>query len=305
MKIYYGLRDNIIIDVTDFCNNILKTNNIIIIPKGELTRDFLFQYRFNGKNKIIYIENEGTIYQYDENIQIEINTLNNEINNKININKSNINENEIINKLNYLHSKLKIEYGSFDDEVPEQKMSIRYLKGNEKVLEIGGNIGRNSLIISSLLKNSNNLITLECNKEIYEQLIKNKDLNNLNFNIENSALSKRKIIQKGWESIPSEILLPDHEWVNTITFDELQKKYNIEFDTLVLDCEGAFYYILQDFPEILNNIKLIIMENDYNNINHKIYIDDILKNNNFNIYHSERGGWGPCYTYFFETWIKI
>lgn len=223
---------------------------------------------------------------------------------KININKSNINENEIINKLNYLHSKLKIEYGSFDDEVPEQKMSIRYLKGNEKVLEIGGNIGRNSLIISSLLKNSNNLITLECNKEIYEQLIKNRDLNNLNFNIENSALSKRKIIQKEWDTIPSEILLPGYEWVNTITFDELQKKYNIEFDTLVLDCEGAFYYILQDFPEILNNIKLIIMENDYHNINHKIYIDEILKNNNFYISYSEKGGWNPCYDNFFETWIR-
>jgi hypothetical protein len=35
------------------------------------------------------------------------------------------------------------------------------------------------------------------------------------------------------------------------------------FDTLVLDCEGAFYYILQDTPEILEGIKLLIMENDY------------------------------------------
>ena len=41
-------------------------------------------------------------------------------------------------------------------------MVVRYLKGNERVLEIGGNIGRNSLVISSILgKNSENLVVLE------------------------------------------------------------------------------------------------------------------------------------------------
>ena len=90
-----------------------------------------------------------------------------------------------------------------------------------------------------------------------------------------------------------------------MTYDELVKKYNIAFDTLVLDCEGAFYYILQDMPEILTNIKLIIMENDYNDINHKNYIDTILQNNNFKVDYSESGGWGPCINKFYEVWIKL
>jgi hypothetical protein len=63
-------------------------------------------------------------------------------------------------------------------------------------------------------------------------------------------------------------------WVSTITLEQLKSKYNIEFDTLVLDCEGAFYYILMDMPEILNNINLIIMENDYWDISKKNYIDN-------------------------------
>ena len=57
----------------------------------------------------------------------------------------------------------------------------------------------------------------------------------------------------------------------------IKTKYNIEFDTLVLDCEGAFYYILMDMPEILDNINLIIMENDYQDYNHKLFIDDVLR----------------------------
>jgi hypothetical protein len=60
----------------------------------------------------------------------------------------------------------------------------------------------------------------------------------------------------------------------------LGKKYNIDFDTLVLDCEGAFYYILNDFPEILENIKTIFVENDYNDIEHKNFVDLKLKEAN-------------------------
>jgi hypothetical protein len=73
----------------------------------------------------------------------------------------------------------------------------------------------------------------------------------------------------------------------------------------VLDCEGAFYYILMDMPEILNNIKIIIMENDYWDISQKNYIDDILIKNNFYVDYQECGGWGPCFNKFFEVWIKI
>ena len=86
--------------------------------------------------------------------------------------------------------------------------------------------------------------------------------------------------------------------------NNLKNKYNIEFDTLVLDCEGAFYYILMDMPDILNNINLIIMENDYWDLNKKQYIDTILIQNNFYRDYVEGGGWGPCYNNFFEVWKK-
>jgi hypothetical protein len=57
-------------------------------------------------------------------------------------------------------------------------------------------------------------------------------------------------------------------------------------------------------PEILNNINLIIMENDYININHKLYIDNLLIQNNFYREYVESGGWGECENYFFEVWKK-
>ena len=185
-------------------------------------------------------------------------------------------------------------------------MATRYLTGQEKVLELGGNIGRNTLVISYILAQQNNydFVSLECDVNIAKQLAHNKAINGLNFQIESAALSKRKLIQHGWTTIASDTLLPGYTAVNTITWEDLQKKYNIQFDTLVLDCEGAFYYILMDMPEILANVNLIIMENDYMDITHKIYIDKILKENNFYVDYSEAGGWGCCFNNFFEVWKR-
>ena len=102
----------------------------------------------------------------------------------------------------------------------------------------------------------------------------------------------------------SDVVLPGYSKVNTITFAELTEKYGIEFDTLVLDCEGAFYYILMDMPDIISNVRLIIMENDYNDASHKNYIDGVLRQNGFVVDYSEPGGWGYCANNFYEVWLK-
>lgn len=295
MKIYYGIT-NRRIDVTNICLLKLSNNNIINIPSGDGNRANYFTDPLPGILKKIIILNDDISSEYDNFTQIKINTINNTI--------TTINDNDINNKLNNIHSKLKLNYGNFSEELPEQRMVVRYLTGNEKVLEIGGNVGRNSLIIASILENSNNLVTLESDENIAKQLKTNKDLNNLNFHIESSALSNRKLIQKGWDTIPCDTLKNGYRWVNIITLDNLKNKYNIEFDTLVLDCEGAFYYILMDMPDILKNINLIIMENDYHDVSQKNYIDKILSNNNFSVHYTESGGWGPCYNNFFEVWKK-
>jgi FkbM family methyltransferase len=302
-KFYYGIENN----KCDITKNVIDNclfDSIITIPSGDLKRAQLFGDPIPGTFKYIYINDKS----YNINSVIYINLLTSiiyqvdELPDKIK--EITTYHEHITEKLEKSHSKLKINHGDFKGEYPEQYMSIKYITGNEKVLEIGSNIGRNTLLISSLLNDSSNLVTLESDIDIYNQLIENKNLNNFYFHAENSALSKRKLIQKNWETIPSEELLDGCKWVNTITYIQLKNKYQIDFDTLVIDCEGAFYYILQDMPEILNGINLIIMENDYWDYNHKKYIDSILKNNGFYLDFYKQGGWGPCYNHFYETWKR-
>ena len=297
MKILYGIAPFHSMDVTDMCPG-KKNGHIIFIPAGDGARAAIFTDPFPGIVKKIFVifSDIHDIKEYDQNTELTIDLSDN----SIHIFSSDI----VNNKLNDIHNKLILHYGSLLDELPEQKMVIRALKGHEKVLELGSNIGRNSLVIASILQNSENLVTLESDPLTVERLQKNRDANNLNFRIENSALSVKKLIQQGWFTIPSETLLDNYKWVNTITFSDLQNKYNIIFDTLILDCEGAFYHILLDTPEILDNINLIIMENDYWDHAHKIYIDDVLKSKEFYRVYVESGGWGPCYNNFYEIWKK-
>jgi FkbM family methyltransferase len=296
MKILYGTTEKNI-DITTICIEKLQNKNIITIPFGDFNRANIFTDPVTDiLKKIFVIIDENISYEYDDTLTIKINVLDNTI--------VTISDTEINTKLQDIQSKLKINYGSFSEELPEQKMAVRYLTGSEKVLEIGGNIGRNSLIISYILSDNKNFVTLESDEDISKQLIENRDLNSLNFHIENSALSKRNLIQISWNTIESDVLLDGYKPVKSITLDELYAKYGIIFDTLVLDCEGAFYYILLDMPEILDNVNLIIMENDYCDINKKEYIDEILKQNNFYVDYQEAGGWGVCFNKFFEVWKK-
>ena len=296
MIITYGFGEHII-DVTEICLNKLinKKNNVITITNNDLYRTWIFTDPIQYVLKKIFIHLNGIITEYEDHLTI-----------KINMNDYSITTLDH-NKILIIHNKLKLLNGSFNHELPQQKMVSIYLTGKEKVLEIGGNIGRNSLVIGYILnqQNNNNFVTLEIDTNLSNELIKNRDLNQLQFFVENSALSKRKLIQKNLETVPSDVLFKGYSNVNIISYDELKKKYNIDFDTFIVDCEAAFYYILLDFPEILDEINLIIMKNDYWELYKKEYIEELLMENNFILDYHESGGWGPCINKFYEVWKKF
>lgn len=312
MRIFYGTAEKNI-DVTEICFAKLfnSEKNLISIPAGDEERTYFFTDPVYGSLKNIFIMIDSVIkeYGFNEIVKIQMKKVNNSINNEVSITISS--DKDICDKLVPIQKNLKINFGSFYEELPEQKMAAKYLKGDERVLEIGGNIGRNSLIISSILQErlGGQLVVMECDNNIARQLEENRNINNKQFHIETAALSKRKLIQRGWQTmVLEEGSIVDNDWkkVNTITLDELTAKYNIHFDTLVLDCEGAFYYILMDMPEIIKNIKTIIVENDYKNPEHKRWVDDVLRENKFRLDYAEDGGWMyfTDASNFYEVWIR-
>jgi hypothetical protein len=203
-------------------------------------------------------------------------------------------------RLRQIHSKLKIDYGNpystHLDESPEQLMVAMYLPPEAKVLELGGAEGRNTCVIASILNDSHNLVTIETRRDPIYYLKQNRDVNGFHFLIETAALSMRPLVQKGYFSIPSEVDLPDSTRIKTITFKDLQKKHKIAFDTLVVDCEGALYYILQDDPGLLSNIKLVIIENDFHSQNQIEYVENLFMQNGLELVYSQGS--------FYKVWKK-
>ena len=313
-KILYGINNNVI-DITNICYEKCMNDNIIFIPSCDIKRSKIFTDPSVNILKFISIYRNDIFIKKLEHDHIAFIDLNrNElfIDDFLGHKSIKIKEQLADFKLKKMHKKLILNHGSLNNEYPEQLMSVMFIEGNEKVLEIGSNIGRNTIIISTILNNCNNndFVTLECSPESCGKLFENQIINNLDFKIEPSALSKRKLVQKFWETIPIEDgdIIPDgYKSVKTISFNELLVKYNINFDTLVLDCEGAFYYILIDMPEILDNINKILVENDYTDIKHKEYVDNILLNKGFICEYSKSlEEWSPlpCVSNFFEAWIK-
>ncbi len=207
-------------------------------------------------------------------------------------------------KLETIHSKLHLVHGSLAEEYPEQLMAAMYVSKNAKVLELGGNVGRNSCVIASILKKSKNLVVVESSSESAKLLQENRDANKLQFHIEASAISKVPLVQSGWKTVPSKVDLPGHTRIKTISYAKLKKKYGIKFDTLVVDCEGALYNILVDDPKMLKNITTVIIENDFDDLQHMLYVQNLFKQNGLQCVYNEAGGFGPCYDYFYQVWKK-
>lgn len=207
-------------------------------------------------------------------------------------------------KLMDIHKRLKLDFGMFYENMSMQLIILKYITGLEKVLEIGGNIGRCSLLIAYILnaKSNTNFVSLESNPHYTKQLIFNRNQNNLTFHIENSALASKDMIQLEDKTSISDVLVGGFFHVNTISWSNLIEQYKIMFDTLIVDCNDAFYDVLLDFPEMLEKIKLIIMKNEYYSVFKKIKIENIFKEKNFVLEYSETGGNCPCYYSYYEVW---
>lgn len=310
IEIFYGIENNYK-DITDFVLKNLVKDNVIIIPKNERSRSKLFGdpipyflkhiVFYENKNKYILTSNECFHYCLKQNKVLDI---------PYNISRKIIKDQSIDNelKLQKIHSTVKFLYNSMNGEIPEQKLALKYVDDSCKVLELGGNIGCNSSLLSCIVDNDN-IVVIEPDLEIAEKLMINRDLNGFNFKIETSAISERKLIRNGWHTLPEEFKEKNSLSVDTIRFEDLCKKYSIDFDTLIVDCEGAFYYILKDNPNLLINFKLIIVENDYIKKEHKDYVDNVLKNYNFINIESNKLDYSfwpnaPCGDCFYEVWKK-
>tara|TARA_B100001093_G_scaffold3139_1_gene3221 strand:- start:8251 stop:8943 length:693 start_codon:yes stop_codon:yes gene_type:complete len=147
----------------------------------------------------------------------------------------------------------------YNGEYPEQVIAYKFLKPEMKVLELGANIGRNTQIIANIVKEGK-LLAVEMNIENEQYLNKIAALHK-NTTIFIGAISNEPLYFNGksWRTDPGN---KGRVKINTKSISEAKKEF-FEWDVIVADCEGCIVKLCNN-AEFTNNVKMIIVENDFN-----------------------------------------
>ena len=194
------------------------------------------------------------------------------------------------------------------DETYEQLMTLQFLRPDARVLELGGNVGRNSMLINDMLENKKHHVVLESSPEIAQCLQKNRDANQMEFHVEDAALSKRRLVQKqhSWQTVSTDDNVDGSFVVRNVTLPELEQKYGFQFNTLIADCEGGLFHILQDDPTVLDNITMIMVENDYFDQSKHEFVENMYIKKGFKKLYTDNHPQVQMRhdMFFFEVWVR-
>ncbi len=141
-------------------------------------------------------------------------------------------------------------------EVTEQELAKKYIDENDKVLELGARYGTVSCLVNSKLKNKKDHYVVEPDKKVWSSLDKNKKINNSEFTIIKGIIGKTNMKMEGdgygIRSVPSDN--PDIE---------LYSIPDVDFNTLIVDCEGCFENFYNENKDFVKGLNKIMYETDY------------------------------------------
>lgn len=171
------------------------------------------------------------------------------------------------NRLAEIH-KTQLVHGSWCDELKEQLLGMMFVADEDVVVEIGANIGRNTCALAARLKGTGyRMLSFETivdnERALRENLVAIQAQERVSLIF--AALSSRRLCQKGWDAFPCPDGAPsDALEVATTDWKRAQTQLGDRRPTaIVADCEGAMLPILKDFPDMLDGIQTIVMENDF------------------------------------------
>ena len=149
-------------------------------------------------------------------------------------------------------------------EVEEQEIASKYIKKNDKVLELGARYGTVSAIILDKISDPKDCVIVDPDTNITQALTNN--LNKCGYEdarifVGTIGSRKKKIHSNDSYATYTESCEGDECNIENMTYDNLQRKYDITFNTIVADCEGCLPELI-DHIEDMDPIKKIIFETD-------------------------------------------
>jgi FkbM family methyltransferase len=165
----------------------------------------------------------------------------------------------------------KDQYGNIIDhlkmEREEQLQAEKYLTPECVVLELGARYGTVSCIINK--KVGSNMVVVEPDIRVQDALEQNMKANDCNFNIVKGVISRVPLelinLNNWYGGYAATTVKSEVSSIPNFTLEEVERKYNLVFNTLVADCEGFLEQFLDENPKLYNQLSLILFEKDYPN----------------------------------------
>ena len=147
----------------------------------------------------------------------------------------------------------------------EQLLVERYIKPDAVVLELGARYGTVSCAINKKLSNPRNQVSVEPDSRVWNSLKVNKALNKCDFSILCGAISRKPIAMadvNSFEGYGARTVVTEKSSIDTLTLEEVERKYSLRFTTLVADCEGFLEQFYDENTDFFTSLRLIIFECD-------------------------------------------
>jgi FkbM family methyltransferase len=146
-------------------------------------------------------------------------------------------------------------------ELPERQLILKHLPPDSRVLELGGCIGVVSCLTNSLLTDPHAHVVVEANPFLIPFLERNRDANGAKFSVENCVVSRAtEAILSLAADMDSSKLGDQGVTVPGRCCEDIEALYQLSFDTLIMDIEGAESEFIRDNIVLLKNMKLIVIE---------------------------------------------
>ena len=152
-----------------------------------------------------------------------------------------------------------------NSEAHSQFVVRRFLRPRDTVIELGGGIGTNSVQINMKLcsQTKSKHFVFEPQAELVDIIRRNAKLHASKFTVVHGVLSKKKgftvpsfsPVKKDWIGVKATFKGRGRKAPSVSTLPIIPS-------VVVADCEGCLLQVLQEFPEILDRIRMVYYEND-------------------------------------------
>lgn len=150
-------------------------------------------------------------------------------------------------------------------ERKEQILAETYVLPTDCVLELGARYGTVSCVVNRILSCQTDQVVVEPDARVWYALEGNRERNQCDFHIIKGFLSKKKLSlfdTDFWKGYGTKSKEDETSQIPSWTLEEAQSLVSKPFTVLLADCEGFLETFLDENPDFLKTLRLVIFEKD-------------------------------------------